>query len=90
MKRELIIFVKDILDSIFKIESFSKGLTKNDFLKDELRQSAIVRQLEIIGEATKNIPNSFRDKYQEISWKKIAGLRDIITHAYFKIDLDIT
>lgn len=90
MKRSLYLFVSDIDDCIKNIEDFSKGLSKNNFLNDKLRQSAIVRQLEIIGEAAKNIPEIFREQYPEIPWKKIAGLRDVITHAYFNIDIDIT
>ncbi len=46
--------------------------------------------MEIIGEATKNIPDTFREKYPDVQWKKIAGLRDIIIHAYFRVDLDVT
>ena len=78
------------MDSIENIESFLKEISKESFFKDRLRQSAVIRQLEVIGEATKNIPDSFRKKYPEIPWKKIAGLRDIIIHTYFEIDLDIT
>ena len=78
------------MDSIENIESFLKKISKESFFKDRLRQSAVIRQLEVIGEATKNIPDSFRKKYPEIPWKKIAGLRDIIIHTYFEIDLDIT
>ena len=78
------------MDSIENIESFLKEISKESFFKDGLRQSAVIRQLEVIGEATKNIPDSFRKKYPEIPWKKIVGLRDIIIHTYFEIDLDIT
>lgn len=78
------------MDSIENIESFLKEISKESFFKDRLRQSAVIRQLEVIGEATKNIPDSFRKKYPEIPWKKIVGLRDIIIHTYFEIDLDIT
>ena len=90
MKRDLKLFIYNIMDSIENIESFLKEISKESFFKDRLRQSAVIRQLEVIGEATKNIPDSFRKKYPEIPWKKIVGLRDIIIHTYFEIDLDIT
>ena len=90
MNRDLKLFIYNIMDSIENIESFLKEISKESFFKDGLRQSAVIRQLEVIGEATKNIPDSFRKKYPEIPWKKIVGLRDIIIHTYFEIDLDIT
>ena len=89
MRREVSLFIEDILESIQNIESFSINLSKEELSTNNLHQSAIIRQIEIIGEAVKNIPNSFRKKYDEIPWNKIAGMRDIIIHAYFKVDLDI-
>lgn len=88
MKRDIGLFIEDILKSIKNIEEFSKNLDKEKFSKDNLRQSAIIRQLEIIGEAVKNIPDSFREKYPKIAWKDIAGFRDILSHAYFGVNLD--
>jgi uncharacterized protein with HEPN domain len=88
MKRDTGLFIKDILENISYIKLFSKGLTRDKFLEDKLRQNAVIRSLEIIGEAVKNIPGSFREKYPAIPWKKIAGMRDIITHGYFRVDLD--
>ena len=88
MKRDIGLFIEDILNSIKNIEEFSKSLDKEKFSKDILRQSAIIRQLEIIGEAAKNIPDSFREKYPRIAWKDIAGVRDILSHAYFGVNLD--
>lgn len=88
MKREVGLFIEDILNSIKNIEDFAKHLDKEKFSKNNLRQSAIIRQLEIIGEAVKNIHNSFREKYPNIPWKDIAGFRDILTHAYFGVSMD--
>lgn len=88
MKRDIGLFIEDIINSIKNIEEFSKNLDKEKFSKDNLRQSAIIRQLEIIGEAVKNIPNSFRETHPRIAWKDIAGFRDILSHAYFGVNLD--
>ena len=90
MNRSLKLFIYDIAESIENIESFIEGISKESFSKDALRQNAIVRKLEIIGEATKNIPIPFRNKHPEVPWKEIAGLRDKIVHSYFDINLDIT
>jgi len=90
MKRSLKLFIYDIAESIENIESFLKGITEESFSKDILRQNAVVRKLEIIGEATKNIPDFFRKAHSEVPWREIAGLRDKIIHTYFEIDLDIT
>lgn len=88
MRRNTGLFVEDILENIKDIESFSKELTKNKFQNDKLRQNAIIRSLEIIGEAVKNIPDSYRKKYPNIPWRNIAGLRDVLSHAYFGISID--
>ena len=88
MNRDINLFIDDILQNIKDIESFSKGLTKDKFQNNKLKQNAIIRSLEIIGEAVKNIPDSFRDKHPEIPWRKIAGFRDILSHAYFGVSMD--
>ncbi|MBS3076475.1 DUF86 domain-containing protein [Candidatus Pacearchaeota archaeon] len=88
MKRDIFLFIEDILESINAIESFSDGLNKEKLISSRLKQSAIIRELEIIGEAVKNIPSSFREKHPDISWNEIAGMRDVIIHGYFKVDLD--
>lgn len=89
MKREIRLFVEDILTSISDIEEFTKGLDKERFFNDKLRQSAVIRHLEIIGEAAKNIPDSFRKKHPDVPWGRVAGTRDKMIHAYSKVDLDI-
>ena len=67
---------------------FSSNLKKNEFLKDRFSQSAIIRELEIVGEATKNLSESFRKKYSNVEWTLIAGMRDKLIHHYFGVDLD--
>lgn len=82
------IFVKHILGSIWHIEKFSKNLSKDEFLKDRLKQSAVIRELEIIGEASKNLSTKFRKDNNTIEWNLIAGFRDKLIHHYFGINLE--
>jgi len=88
-KKGDLIFIEHILESIKAIEDFSKGLTKEKLISSRLRQSAIVREIEIIGEAVKNISDSLKVKYNEIIWKEIVGTRDKMIYHYFGVDLDI-
>jgi len=82
-------FIEHILDSINAIEEFSKNLDKKELISNRLNQSAIVREIEIIGEAVKNISNSTKNKHCEVEWKEIVGTRDKMIHHYFGVDLDI-
>lgn len=88
-KKNYKIFVNDIWDSINKIEEFVLGISYEDFLKDDKTISAVVRKLEIIGEATKNIPASIRQKYSNLNWKGMAGMRDKLIHDYSGVDTEI-
>ena len=88
MKRDLSLFIEDILEKINLIENSIKKISKDKFESDELLTDATIRRLEIIGEAVKNIPYNFREKYPEVPWKKIAGFRDVIVHAYFEVDFN--
>lgn len=90
MKKNIKIFLEHILESINLIEKYVKDKNKDDFLKFTQLQDAIIRRFEIIGEAIKNIPNSFRETYTTIPWKQITGMRDILSHQYFGVDLDLT
>jgi uncharacterized protein with HEPN domain len=87
--KDPIIFIEHILENIFDIESFTKNVSKENFLENKEKQNAIIRSLEIIGEAVKNLPQNIKTKYKNVPWKEIAGTRDKITHHYFGIDLEL-
>lgn len=89
MIKDPLIFISHILDSIKAIEEFSKNISKDELKKNRLKQSAIFREFEIIGEAVKNLPSSFKEKHKNIEWKKIAGMRDKLIHDYFGVDVDL-
>lgn len=89
MKKDIKIFLFDILDSIEKIEEYTKNISEDEFFDNIQIQDAVIRRIGIIGEAVKNLPKSFRDKHPNIPWKKIAGTRDVIIHDYSGVDADL-
>src|SRR3989344_5203160 len=88
MKKEVVIFINHIMENILDIESFIRNISKEDFFKNKEKQNAIIRSIEVIGEAAKNIAKEFRDKYHQVEWKEAAGTRDKIIHHYFGVDLE--
>ena len=88
MKKKDIIYVKHIRDAINSILEYTKDLNKNDFNSKEIIQDAVIRQIEIIGEAVKNVSIDFRELYSNIPWKKITGMRDKLIHGYFNVDVE--
>ncbi len=82
-------YLRHILDETEYLISTSRSLDKSSFLEDETLKRAFVRSLEIMGEAVKQLPTSFRDNYPEIEWRKIAGMRDRLIHNYFGVDYEI-
>ncbi len=87
MIRDMRLYIEDILDSVSKIEEYTKTIDEQKFFSNTQIQDSVIRRLEIIGEAVKNIPNDFRNKYAQIPWKRIAGLRDVLIHEYFGVNL---
>jgi len=88
-KRDIKLYVRDILEAIKAIEKFVEGMDFENFKEDDKTSSAVIRKFEIIGEATKNIPQSIKEKYPHIPWKEMAGFRDRLIHFYFGIKYDI-
>lgn len=83
------LYLDDIYAAIVKVEHYTVGLTFAQFRKNDLIIDGVVRNLEIIGEAAKKTPAVLKNRNLEIEWKKIAGLRDILAHEYFNVDLEV-
>jgi uncharacterized protein with HEPN domain len=88
-KRSPELLVEDIWESIEKIDRYSEGMTQDNFQSDDKTIDAVVRNLEIIGEAANRMPKDFTERHSEIEWIKIIGLRNRIVHEYFGVDLQI-
>ncbi|MDH5794914.1 MAG: DUF86 domain-containing protein [Candidatus Bathyarchaeota archaeon] len=88
-KRDYSDYLQDMLDSINDTESFIRGMSFEEFKRDRKTVNAVVRSIEVIGEAAKKIPKALRDKHKEIPWREMAGMRDKLTHEYFGIDVEI-
>lgn len=88
MKRDITLFLRDIFEAIQLIEDYCRGISREDFEHDKKLQDAVIRRIEIIGEAAKHVPESLRKKYPNVPWQKIAGVRDVMIHGYFSVLLE--
>jgi uncharacterized protein with HEPN domain len=88
MSRNVLIYVRDILENMKDAEEFVRGMEFEQFSGDKKTINAALRSVEIIGEASKHVPDPVRDRYPDIPWKEMAGMRDKVTHAYFRVDLE--
>lgn len=86
MKRDYKLYLQDILSALESIENFLEGISFEQFKKDDKTTSAVIRKFEVIGEATKQIPDEIRQKYSQIPWREMAGMRDRLIHFYFGVD----
>ena len=89
MPREYDLYLEDMLDAVDKIHRYLHGVTRDELDRDSMRLDAVLSNLELVGEAAKNVPLEARHDWPDVEWRKIAGLRDILTHQYFGLDLDI-
>jgi len=88
-ERDIGLYLLDILDSIKKIEKYTKNLSYREFCANQMAIDAVVRNMEIIGEASSHIPAEFRKKYQDVPWSKMKSMRNKVIHEYFGVDLDV-
>jgi len=88
MKKEDTAYLKHILDAITRIEEYIVGIEYEDFIENHLVQDGVIRQIEIIGEATKRISDEIKKKHLGIPWKDMAGMRDKLIHDYLGVDID--
>ena len=89
MSREYRFFLEDMRKACDKVIRFTQQITREQFVADDKTFDAVMRDLEIIGEASKHIPPEVRTQHPDIDWHKIAGLRDVVVHEYFGIDVEI-
>src|SRR3989338_2133704 len=87
MKRDYKLYINDIRECIIQIEAYLKNVSEEEFKKNKLIQDAVVRRLEIIGEASKNIPRSLKDKNKQVPWLAMAHFRELIAHSYFSTSI---
>ncbi|MEQ8685855.1 MAG: DUF86 domain-containing protein [Imperialibacter sp.] len=87
MAKNTLVYLEHILDALAKVKSYTTDLNEGLFLENPLVQDAVIRNFEVIGEATRQIDLGIRAKYPDIEWKKIAGIRDKLIHDYIGVDL---
>ena len=89
MTRSIAILLEDMAESASQLEKYTTDMTFENFSNDRLVQDAVMRRIEILGEAAKGIPDGFRASHTDVPWRDIAGARDILIHQYFHVDLEL-
>jgi uncharacterized protein with HEPN domain len=88
MRKDLTIYLEDIVDAITHIVKYTSNSTQEAFEEDDYMQDAVIRRFEIIGEAVKHIPEDFRKTHQEVPWKLATGMRDVLIHNYNEVNFE--
>jgi uncharacterized protein with HEPN domain len=88
MKRDETVYLRHMLDAIAKVETYLQGVDEETFRQNTLIQDGVIREIEIIGEATRRLSDETRSRYAHIPWLDIAGMRDKLIHDYFGVDID--
>ena len=88
MKKDNLVYLRHILDAISVINEYTMDIKSKEFLNNRLVQDGVIRQIQIIGEATKRLSRSFRTKHTQVPWKDIAGMRDKLVHDYMGVNID--
>ena len=88
MKKEDSVYLRHILDAVSRIEDYTKGIEYKNFMENHLIQDGVIRQIEIIGEATKRLSDKTRDNYPDVPWQDMTGMRDKLIHDYLGADID--
>ena len=89
MKRDDTVYLRHILDAIGLIKEYTRGMSENEFPGNSMAHDAVIRQIEIIGEAARNISDEFQEKHPKLPWAKMVGIRNKIIHEYFNINYAI-
>lgn len=89
MKRDVTLYIKDIVQNMQDVEEFVRDLSYEEFAADKKTFNAVVRAIEVMGEATKNVPANIRRKYPVVPWKEMAGMRDKVIHFYFGVNQEV-
>jgi uncharacterized protein with HEPN domain len=89
MPRDFRVYLEDMLEAAQRIREYTLNITYEQFSGDNMRVDAVLRNLQIIGEAVKNVPPEIKTKYPTLSWEKIGGLRNLLVHEYFRVNLEI-